>query len=91
MKTLRAVSAGLVAAPLGSRRLEFRERRRHVRSALDRLPREQRQVIELAFFHGLSQTQIAAHLGAPLGTVKSRTHSAYRQLAAALSPTVEPL
>ncbi len=59
-------------APLGSRRLEHLESRERISSALDRLPREQRRVIELSFFHGLSQTEIAAHLGAPLGTVKSR-------------------
>ena len=65
-------AAGRAAAPLGSRRLEHLESRQRINSALDRLPREQRRVIELAFFHGLSQTEIAAHLGAPLGTVKSR-------------------
>jgi RNA polymerase sigma-70 factor (ECF subfamily) len=64
--------AGRAAAPLGSRRLEHLESRQRIHSALERLPREQRRVIELAFFHGLSQTEIAAHLGAPLGTVKSR-------------------
>jgi RNA polymerase sigma-70 factor, ECF subfamily len=63
---------GLAVAPLGSRRLEHLESRQRVSSALERLPREQRRVIELAFFQGLSQTEIAARLGAPLGTVKSR-------------------
>jgi RNA polymerase sigma-70 factor, ECF subfamily len=65
-------AAGRAVAPLGSRRLERLEDRERISSALGRLPREQRRVIELAFFHGLSQTEIAAHLGAPLGTVKSR-------------------
>jgi len=65
-------AAGKSVAPLGSRRLEHVESRQRISSALDRLPREQRRVIELSFFHGLSQTEIAAHLGAPLGTVKSR-------------------
>lgn len=65
-------TAGRAAAPLGSRRLEHLDDRQRIHSALDRLPREQRRVIELAFFQGLSQTEIAAHLGAPLGTVKSR-------------------
>jgi RNA polymerase sigma-70 factor, ECF subfamily len=65
-------AGGRAAAPLGSRRLEHLDDRQRIHSALDRLPREQRRVIELAFFQGLSQTEIAAHLGAPLGTIKSR-------------------
>jgi RNA polymerase sigma-70 factor, ECF subfamily len=65
-------ASGRAIAPLGSRRLEHLDTRQRINSALDRLPREQRRVIELAFFHGLSQTEIAAQLGAPLGTVKSR-------------------
>jgi RNA polymerase sigma-70 factor (ECF subfamily) len=59
-------------APLGSARLEHRERRQKVSTALDRLPREQREAIELAFYQGMTHTQIAEHLGAPLGTIKSR-------------------
>lgn len=67
-------------APLGTRRLEQHERQRRIGSALARLPREQRQVIELAFFEGLTQTQMAARLGAPLGTVKSRVLLAMKKL-----------
>jgi RNA polymerase sigma-70 factor, ECF subfamily len=43
-----------------------------VRAALDALSGEQREVIELAFFAGLSQTEIASRLEQPLGTVKAR-------------------
>jgi RNA polymerase sigma-70 factor, ECF subfamily len=42
------------------------------RAALDTLPPEQKQVIELAYFGGLSHTEIAAQLAAPIGTVKGR-------------------
>lgn len=42
------------------------------RSALDMLPPEQKQVIELAYFSGMSHTEIATQLAAPIGTVKGR-------------------
>jgi RNA polymerase sigma-70 factor (ECF subfamily) len=45
---------------------------RSLRFAVMDLPAEQRQVIELAYFHGLSQSQIAEHVSIPLGTVKTR-------------------
>lgn len=43
-----------------------------VRLALDALPAEQRQLVELAYFHGMSHAELASHLGQPLGTVKTR-------------------
>jgi len=43
-----------------------------VRAALEKIPEEQRQAIQLAFFSGLTQMQIAEKLGEPLGTVKAR-------------------
>jgi RNA polymerase sigma-70 factor, ECF subfamily len=52
----------------------------HVRSALDRLPAEQRTALENAFFENLSQREIADKLGLPLGTVKSRVMLAMRKL-----------
>ncbi|MBX6378442.1 MAG: sigma-70 family RNA polymerase sigma factor [Clostridia bacterium] len=51
-----------------------------VRQALRSLPEPLRQVIDLAYFQGLSQSEIAARLGLPLGTVKSRTRLAMLQL-----------
>jgi RNA polymerase sigma factor (sigma-70 family) len=56
------------------------EERRAVRAALDGLPAEQRQVIELMYFDGLSQSKISDQLGLPLGTVKSRTLLGMRRL-----------
>src|SRR5690349_4939516 len=55
-----------------------------VRRALEDLPPEQLQVIELMYFRGMSQTQISNALGLPLGTVKSRTLLAMRRLRAGL-------
>jgi RNA polymerase sigma factor (sigma-70 family) len=52
-----------------------------VRGALERLPREQREVLTLAYFGELSQTEIAGRLGLPLGTVKARTFRGLRRLA----------
>jgi RNA polymerase sigma-70 factor (ECF subfamily) len=60
------------------------ERRRdesRVADALATLPPEQRRTIELAYFEGLSQTQIAAKTGNPLGTVKMRVKLAMKKLA----------
>jgi RNA polymerase sigma-70 factor (ECF subfamily) len=48
------------------------QQRRRVRAALDTLALDQRQAIELAFFSGLSHSELAAKLGQPLGTVKTR-------------------
>lgn len=57
-----------------------REDSLHARQLLAGLPTEQRQVIELAYFKGLTQTQIAAQLGVPLGTVKGRQRLALAKL-----------
>jgi RNA polymerase sigma-70 factor, ECF subfamily len=49
-----------------------RDEARTVRQALDGLPRDQRQVIELAYFGGFTHTEIAEMLKAPIGTIKGR-------------------
>lgn len=51
-----------------------------IRQALTRLPREQRYVIELAFFKGLTHQEIASQTGQPLGTIKSRIRQGLRKL-----------
>ena len=56
-----------------------------VRAALEALPQAQRDVIELMYFQGVSQTGVAEALGLPLGTVKSRTLLAMRKLRSAMS------
>jgi len=64
--------------------VERRDDARLVRSALDGLPPDQRQVIELAYFGGFSHTQIADALGLPAGTVKGRMRLALGKLRIAL-------
>lgn len=59
--------------------------REEIRSALDTLSAEQRETIELAYFGGLSQTEISTKLSIPLGTVKGRTRLALRRLRTTLA------
>ncbi|MER3409307.1 MAG: RNA polymerase subunit sigma-24 [Thermoleophilia bacterium] len=52
-----------------------------VHRALEALPAKERELIELAYWGGLSQSEIAERVGIPLGTVKTRTRSALSRLA----------
>jgi RNA polymerase sigma factor (sigma-70 family) len=61
-------------------------RRYEVRDALNRLPDAQREVLVLAYFGRFTQSEIATHLGVPLGTVKARSFRGLRRLAESLSP-----
>lgn len=58
-----------------------------VRAALELLPDLQREVIEFAYFGGYTQTEIAAALDLPLGTVKTRTARGLQRLAGLLEST----
>jgi RNA polymerase sigma-70 factor (ECF subfamily) len=62
------------------------QERARVAAALRELPPEQRQVVELAYFEGLSQREIAERTGDPLGTVKTRARLALEKLATLLGP-----
>jgi RNA polymerase sigma-70 factor, ECF subfamily len=62
------------------------EETREIGAALAGLSAPQREAIELAYFGGYTQTEIAAMTSVPLGTIKSRTRSAMRALASALAP-----
>ena len=74
------VDAGRVDAWATSDDLDALLRAEAVRAALDRLGRDHREVLELAYFRSLTQQEIAGRLGVPLGTVKSRTYYALRAL-----------
>ncbi len=65
-------------------RAELAEVSWHVHRALADLPEHERTVLELAYWSGLSQSEIASFLDLPLGTVKTRTRSGLARLAAAL-------
>jgi RNA polymerase sigma-70 factor, ECF subfamily len=60
-----------------------------VHAALTRLPATERQVLELAYFDDMTQTQIAARLQLPLGTVKTRTRAGLHRLAGYLEDSQE--
>jgi len=64
--------------------------RRAVTEALEGLSGAQREAIELAYYGGLTQAEIARHLGQPLGTIKSRIREAMERLRSLLEPLIEP-
>ena len=71
--------------------VQSQERRRYVQEALGVLTAEQRQAIALAYFYGLSQSEIAERLQVPLGTVKTRMRLGMIKLREALAPYEEGL
>jgi RNA polymerase sigma-70 factor (ECF subfamily) len=75
----------------GVSRVLHLERRTRVRQELTSLPQEQRQVLELAFFEGLTQREIAERTGIPLGTVKTRTLLAMKKLRTVLRVEIREL
>jgi len=83
LETARAVPSGQAGPEEGS---EDAQRRRIVQAALARLAPNQRQAIELAFFSGLSHSEIAEELGEPLGTVKTRVRLGMLRLRELVGP-----
>jgi RNA polymerase sigma-70 factor (ECF subfamily) len=72
--------------------VEENDLRRTLRSAMSGLPEEQREPIELAYFYGLSQPEIADALDVPLGTVKTRIRLGMQKLRLAWlsEPSINP-
>jgi RNA polymerase sigma-70 factor, ECF subfamily len=75
-----------VAEPGTDRDLERMERRKVVAEALMALSPPQRQAVQLAYYEGLSHSEIAERLGEPLGTVKTRVRLAMQRLRETLRP-----
>ncbi|MEE9325090.1 MAG: sigma-70 family RNA polymerase sigma factor [Dehalococcoidia bacterium] len=65
--------------------------RKYIREAVDRLPAPQKQVVTMAYFYGLTQSEIARQLGAPIGTVKTRMRLAFQKLKESLIQLEEEL
>jgi RNA polymerase sigma-70 factor (ECF subfamily) len=78
-------SAMSMGAPAPLEVAERRQDSERVEVALKALPPEQRRVLELAYFEGLSQSEIATRLGDPLGTVKTRVRLGMQKLAGLLA------
>ena len=81
-----ALSTG---SPSPDRGVEISEAQVLVRRSLAELPAPQRLVLELAYFGGLSQSEIAERLSEPLGTVKTRMRAGMEKMRLALKPLME--
>ncbi len=67
-----------------SEELELSDVRQTLQKVMETLPAAQKQAVELAFYKGMSQREIAAHTGIPLGTIKTRLELALKKISAAL-------
>jgi RNA polymerase sigma-70 factor, ECF subfamily len=77
----------IAAAPEYEKALDEKRRAQRVRSLMGSLPAAQKRAIELAYFEGLSHSEIAASLEEPLGTVKSWIRSGLLRLKESLQTT----
>ena len=79
----------VVKSPTPLEDVAARQDREHIAAAIVDLPAEQREALELAFFEGLTHTEVAARTGQPLGTVKTRIRTALSRMAALMSSRAE--
>ncbi|MEO1593142.1 MAG: sigma-70 family RNA polymerase sigma factor, partial [Cyanobacteria bacterium J06632_22] len=85
---------GMAAPPAPSENVPIEqasqgERSEQVRAALQQIPEPQRQLLALAYYDGLSQSEIARHTNLPLGTVKSRMRQGLLKLRAILQDLMD--
>jgi len=78
-------------SPAGVGNVLLQERRQRLGQEMAELPAEQRQVLELAFYGGRTQSEIASQTGIPLGTVKTRTLLAMKKMRKALQEEIGDL
>lgn len=77
------------SSPTPFEQVSSQERREYIRHALAQLPEKHRQVLELSYFEGRSQSDIAKHMKAPLGTVKTWARKGLLQLRKNLQDRME--
>ncbi len=68
----------------------YSDRTEMVKKALAKIPEAQRQVLEVAYYEGLTQSEISDHLNIPLGTVKTRTRQGMIKLRTMLKSFIQP-
>jgi len=93
-RTLEAVQQekkGQYTSNEGGERVWLDERRKKLRAEMGKLPVEQREILEMAFFQGMTQREIAESTGTPLGTVKTRSLLAMKKMRLALQDEVKGL
>jgi RNA polymerase sigma factor (sigma-70 family) len=78
------------AAPAADAVAVTKRRAEKVREAMEALPQDQREVVDLAYFSFRSMSEISSDLGVPVGTVKSRVRLAFKRLRGALGSLGEP-
>ena len=93
-RTLEAVQQekkGQYTSNEGGERVWLDERRERLSVEMAKLPAEQREILEMAFYQGMTQREIAESTGTPLGTVKTRSLLAMKKMRAALQHEVKDL
>ena len=91
LQSLKQEKPNQHTSPEGMGSVLLSQRRQRLRREMQELPAEQRRVLELAFFRGMTQSEIAQSTGIPLGTVKTRTLLAMKKLRRALRAEIRDL